>query len=40
LIGNNRKQYQRGVNDVHYNDAGRDLLATEVAKVINKELAK
>ena len=40
LIGNNRKQYQRGVNDVHYNDAGRDLLATEVAKVIHKELAK
>ena len=40
LIGNNRKQYQRGVNDVHYNDAGRDLLATEVTKVIDRELAK
>ena len=40
LIGNNRKQYQRGENDVHYNDAGRDLLAVEVAKVIDKELAK
>ena len=40
LIGNNRKQYQRDENDVHYNDAGRDLLAKEVAKVINKELAK
>ena len=40
LIGNNRKQYQRGENDVHYNDAGRDLLAKEVAKVINMELAK
>ena len=39
LIGNNRKQYQRGENDVHYNDAGRDLLA-KVVKVINKELAK
>ena len=40
LIGDNRKKYQRGENDVHYNDAGRDLLAKEVAKVINKELAK
>ena len=40
LIGNNRKQYQRGENDVHYNEAGRDLLATKVAKVIDRELAK
>ena len=40
LIGQERAKYQRGENDVHYNDAGRDLLATQVAKVITEELQK
>ena len=39
-IGKDRAKYQRGENDVHYNDAGRDLLATQVAKVITEELQK
>ncbi len=39
-IGKERLKYQLGENDVHYNDAGRDLLATQVAKVIAKELQK
>ena len=40
LIGKERVKYQLGENDVHYNDAGRDLLATQVAKVITQELKK
>lgn len=39
-IGKDRAKYQRGENDVHYNDAGRDLLATQVSKVIINELSK
>ena len=40
LIGNNRSKYQRGKNDVHYNDEGRDLLASQVAQVIRVQLVK
>ena len=40
VIGKDRAKYQRGENDVHYNDAGRDLLAKHVAKVIAKQLFK
>ena len=40
LIGKARTKYQLGENDVHYNDAGRDLLAAQVSKVITKELKK
>ena len=39
-IDKDRSKYQRGENDVHYNDLGRDLLARQVAKVISKELSK
>jgi lysophospholipase L1-like esterase len=39
-IGKDRAKYQLGKNDVHYNDAGRDLLAAHVSKVIIKELKK
>jgi hypothetical protein len=39
-IGKNRAKYQRGENDVHYNEAGRDLLAAQVAQVINRELSQ
>ena len=39
-IDKDRAKYQRGENDVHYNDLGRDLLARQVAKVISKELSK
>ena len=39
-IGKDRAKYQLGENDVHYNDAGRDLLAAQVSKVITKELSK
>ena len=39
-IGKDRVKYQLGENDVHYNDAGRDLLAGHVANVIAKELSK
>ena len=39
-IGKDRAKYQLGKNDVHYNDAGRDLLAAQVSKVIVKELKK
>jgi acyl-CoA thioesterase-1 len=39
-IGKDRAKYQLGENDVHYNDAGRDLLAAQVSKVITKELFK
>ena len=40
LIGKDRAKYQLGANDVHYNDAGRDLLAAQVSKVITKELSQ
>ena len=40
LIGNNRVKYQRGEDDVHYTEEGRDLLAKQVAQVIEKELSK
>lgn len=33
-IGSRRQEYQRGENDVHYTEAGRDLLAARVAGVI------
>lgn len=39
-IGQNRSKYQLGINDVHYNDTGRDLLAAQVSKVIKRELKK
>ena len=39
-IGKNRAKYQRGENDVHYNEAGRDLLAAQVAQVIKRELSQ
>ncbi len=38
VIGENRTKYQRGANDVHYNNAGRTLLATHVAKAIQSQL--
>jgi len=34
VIGEDRTRYQRGANDVHYIDAGRDLLAAKVAETI------
>ncbi len=40
VIGNDRAKYQRGENDVHYNEAGRDLLAAQVSKMILKGLKK
>ena len=40
LIENERKKYQRGENDVHYNEAGRDLLAAQVATFIKKQLSQ
>ena len=40
LIGKDRAKYQLGENDVHYNDAGRDLLAAQVSRVIISELSK
>jgi len=39
-IGQGRAKYQLGENDVHYNDAGRDLLAAQVSKIIKRELKK
>jgi hypothetical protein len=39
-IEKNRSRYQRGKNDVHYNEAGRDLLASQVAKVIIKKISQ
>ena len=39
-IGQYRAKYQLGENDVHYNDAGRNLLAAEVSKIIKRELKK
>ena len=40
VIGKDRAKYQLGENDVHYNDAGRDLLAVQVSKIITRELKK
>ena len=40
LIENEREKYQLGKNNVHYNEAGRDLLATQVAKVIKEQLSQ
>lgn len=34
VIGDNRAKYQKGEDDVHYNDAGRDRLAEAVSKQI------
>ena len=36
LIGKNRVKYQRGEDDVHYTEEGRDLLAKQVAQVIER----
>jgi len=40
LIENERKRYQLGENDVHYNESGRDLLAAQVATFIKKQLSQ
>ena len=40
LIGKNRVKYQRGEDDVHYTEQGRDLLAKQVADFIGKVLNK
>jgi hypothetical protein len=40
IIGNRRAKYQRGENDVHYTEAGRDLLAAQVAKEIGAICSK
>lgn len=37
-IAGNREKYQLGINDVHYNDAGRDVLAAQVASIIKQAL--
>jgi len=37
-IGDQRATYQRGENDVHYNNAGNELLANQVAKTIAESL--
>jgi acyl-CoA thioesterase-1 len=39
-IGQDRAKYQLGENDVHYNNAGLDLLAAQVSKIIKRELKK
>ena len=39
-IVQDRVKYQLGENDVHYNDAGLDLLAAKVSKIIKRELKK
>ena len=38
VIGPDRAKYQRGANDVHYTEQGRDLLAGHVAKAIEADL--
>jgi acyl-CoA thioesterase-1 len=38
LIGSNRAKYQRAENNVHYTEAGTDLLAAQVAKEIQAAL--
>ena len=40
LVGKNRTKYQRGEDDVHYTEEGRDLLAKQVAVFIGKVLSK
>jgi len=40
LIVKDRVKYQRGEDDVHYTEEGRNLLAKQVAQVIEKELSK
>ena len=40
LIESEREKYQLGENNVHYNEAGRDLLAAQVAKVIKEQLSQ
>lgn len=40
VIGEDRAKYQRGENNVHYTDEGRDLLASAVARVIGEALPK
>ena len=40
LVGKNRVKYQRGEDDVHYTEEGRDLLAKQVAVHIGKVLSK
>ena len=40
LIGKKRAQLQKGENDVHYTEEGRDLLGAQVAKRIQEELMK
>lgn len=40
LFGKDRVKYQRGEDDVHYSEEGRDLLAKQVAQVIEQELSK
>lgn len=40
VIGDDRAKYQRGVNDVHYNDAGRDRLAAAVASTIKATISE
>jgi lysophospholipase L1-like esterase len=37
-IGDKRQTFQRGENDVHYTEPGRDLLAAKVAAVIGAAL--
>jgi putative membrane-bound dehydrogenase-like protein len=38
VIGKERERYQRGENDVHYNEDGRDLLGAQVARAIRAKL--
>ena len=40
VIGQDRAKSQRGENDVHYNEEGRDLLAAQVAKIISQTSVK
>ena len=40
LIENERERYQLGENDVHYNEAGRDLLAAKVATFIKEQISQ
>lgn len=40
VIGEKRRTLQRGENDVHYNEAGRKLLAEKVAETIETALPK
>ncbi len=38
VIGEDRAKYQRGENDVHYTEEGRDILAAAVAKIIDEAI--